>query len=340
MSITIAADMHLLCSLFKINYQKIANDYQGMTVEEIMKAEAAQGNTAAANYSAEVLNNPQKLIELFKLADTGNKYAILHNMSEYDLDELLPLLQKEDLVEGLNFFTKDKLLKLFEELPKEQLINVTGQMFSQEQIMQYLPDEQINKMLMSTDMDKEQEKKYLMAIKPEVLAFMLESVTGKPIAGAQGEDTGAQMDMGNQTAAKGQASAVATAAPSMDGHSNVDGKSVYEQLINLPDDKFQEAMLAMPKQNKRAFVLKLAKENPKLFLAVDAYAYTHMIGERKDKDEMVKAAKVIDNDHLIKMVAKLPKELLAVVLTQIDTKKFADKLLANFKDILSQIIAG
>lgn len=338
MSITIAADMHLLCSLFKINYQKIANEYQGMTVDEIMKAEAAQGNTAAAGYSAEVLNNPSKLIELFKLADTGNKYAILHNMSEYDLDEMIPLLQKEDLVEGLNFFTKDKLLKMFEELPKEQLVNVTGQMFSQEQIMQYLPEDQINKMLMSTDMDKEQEKKYLMSVRPEVLAFMLESVTGKPVAGAQDGNLGAQMDMGSKAGAEGQTNTAASVG--LDGQSNVNGQAVYNQLINLPDDKFQEAMLAMPKQNKRAFVLKLAKENPKLYLAVDAYAYTNMIGQRKDKDDMVKAAKVVDNEHLIKMVAKLPKELLAVVLTQIDTKKFADKLQANFKDILKQIVAA
>ena len=314
MSITIAADLYLLCSLFNITSKKISNEYSGMTVEQIMQAEAAQGNAAAANFDATILNDPIKLIELFQLKDPGNKYAILSNMNEHDLEELLPLLQKSDLVQGLNFFTKDKLLTMMEDLPKDQLINLTGQMFSQEQIMQYLPEEQIDKMLSSTDMDKDQEKKYLQSVKPEVLAFMLESATGQPVAGA--DDVG------------------------LDGQPKIDGQQVFNQLTTLPDDKFQEAMLAMPKQNKRDFVLKLAKQNPKLYLAVDSHAYINMINQRKDKQDIVKSAGVIDKDQLTKMVQRLPKDLLSVVLTQIDTKKFSDTLIANFKNILSQIIAG
>lgn len=338
MSITIDTDKYLLCSLFKINYLKLSNEYQGMSVEEIMKAEAAQGNTAAANYSAEILNNPQKLIELFKLADTGNKYAILSHMSEHDLDEMLPLLQQADLVQGLNFFTKDKLLKMAEELPKEQLVNYTFQMFSQEQVMQFLPENQINKMLTSTDMDIEQEKKQLMSVKPQVLAFMLESVMGKPIEELQNPGGGVIKELSDQTGVKGGQPMITSYQ--MNGQPNYNAQAIYEQLVNLPADKFQDAMLAMPKQNKRDFVGKLAKMNPKLYLAVDAHAYTDIISQRKDKDDLVKAAMVLKGDQLTKMLKNLPKDLTAVVLTQIDENKFADKLLASFKNILREIIAG
>lgn len=330
MSITIAADMYLLCSLFNISYKKIANDYQGMTVEQIMEAEAAQGNTSAANFDKTVLTDPVKLIELFRLKDPGNKYAILHNMNECDLEELLPLLEQSDLVFGLNFFNKDKLLSMAEELPKEQLIKLTGQMFSQEQIMQYLPEEQLDKMLMSTDMDKQQEIKYLKSIKPEVLALMLESATGQPVAGAENAELSAQTNLGSQ----------ASMAAAGSGQTNLDSQAMLNQIVNLPDDRFQEAMLAMPKQNKRDFLLKLAKENPKLYLAVDAHAYTDMINQRKDKGDIIKSANVIPHEQLVKMIAKLPKDLMSVVLTQIDTKKFADELLSKFKNIISQIIAG
>lgn len=338
MSIKIDVDKYLLCSLFKINYLKLSNEYQGMSVEEIMKAEAAQGNTAAANYSSEILSNPRKLIELFKLTDAGNKYAILRNMSEHDLDEMLPLLQQADLIQGLNFFTKDKLLKMAEELPKEQLVNYTFQMFSQEQVMQYLPENQINKMLTSTDMDIEQEKKQLMSLKPQVLAFMLEAVMGKPIEELQNGAGGATKELSDLTGVKGGQPMIMSY--DMSGKPNYNAQAIYEQLINLPADKFQDAMLAMPKQNKRDFVLKLAKLNPKLYLAVDARAYTDIISQRKDKDDLIKASTVIKTDQLVKMIQQLPKDLTAVVLTQIDTNKFADKLLAGFKNILRELVAG
>lgn len=314
MSITINTNMYLLCSLFNISYKKISNEYSGMTVEQIMEAEAAQGNTSAAKFDKEILSNPIKLIELFELKDPGNKYAILSNMNERDLEDLLPLLGQSDLVAGLNFFTKDKLLDMAEDMPKEQLVNFTFQMFSPEQLMQLMPEEQLNKILTSTDMDKGLEVKYLQTIKPEVLAQMFEAATGQPAAGA--EDIG------------------------LDGKANLDGKALVTQITNLPDDKFQEAMLSMPQQNKRDFVLKLTKENPKLYLSVDSSAYTSIIKARKEKDEIVKSANVIDPKQLVKMLQNLPKDLTAMVLTQMDTKKFADVLLTKFKDVLSQVVAG
>ncbi len=86
--------------------------------------------------------------------------------------------------------------------------------------------------------------------------------------------------------------------------------------------------------------MNLAKQNPKLYQAVDANAYTDMIHQRKDKDDIVRSATAISQDQLVKMITKLPKDLTAVVLTQIDTNKFADKLLAGFKNILREIVAG
>lgn len=314
MSITIDANMNLFYGLFNISPKKLAHEYSGMTVEEIMKAEAEQGNAAAAKFDREILSNPIKLIELFELRDPGNKFAILHNMNERDLEELLPLLQKADLLTGLNFFTKDKLLDMVEDLPKEELVKFTFQMFSPEQLMQFMPEDQLNKILTSKDMDKNMELKYLQTIKPEVLAQMLEAATGQPVAGA--ENIG------------------------LDGQANLDGQALITQISNLPDDKFQEAMLGMPQQNKRDFVLKLTKDNPKLYLSVDSRTYTDIINNRKEKEDIVKAANVLEPKYLVKMIGQLPQDLTAVVLTQIDTKRFADMLLANFKNVLSQIIAA
>lgn len=313
MGIALNVDTYLFCSMFNISAKKLSTEYSGKSIEEIMKSEAAQGNTAAAKFDSSVLSDPVKLIELFKLKDPANKYAILSNMNENDLDNLLPLLEEADLVTGLNYFTKEKLLSMSEGLPKDQLVNMTFQMFSPEQIMQLMPEGQLNKAILSTDMDKGLEQKYLKTLKPEIMAQMLEAATGQPVTGAQ--------------------------SFGLDGKAKLDGEALYSQINALPDDKFQEAMVNIPPQNKRDFMLKMSQENPKIFLMFDSSAYINIISNKKEKQDIVKSANVIEGDQLVKMISQLPQNLTASVLTQLDTKKFADVLLAQFKDILSQVMA-
>lgn len=314
MSITLDADVYLLCSLFNINSRKLSTQYSGMTVEEIMEAEAAQGNTAAAKYDKTILSDPVKLIQLFQLQDPGNKYAILSNMSDRDLEELLPLLKPQDLVIGLNFFTKEKLLKMMKELPIEQLVKMTFEMFSPEQVIQYMPDDELNKVLLSTDMDKKLEIKCLQTLKPEILAQMIEAATGMPAPGS--ENVG------------------------LDGKPHFDGELLAAQIALLPDDKFKEAMISIPPQNKRDFILKLTEEDPKIFLLFSAEGYTKIINDKKEKEDIVRSSIVLEPEYLVKMLEKLPQDLTAIVLTQIDTDKFANVLMANFKNILKEIIAA
>lgn len=314
MGIAINVDTYLLCSMFNISSKKITDDYSGMSIEEIMKAEAANGNAAAANFDSSILNDPVKLIELFQLKDPANKYAILSNMNENDLKELLPLLEAADLAQGLNYFSKDKLLNMSEELPKEQLTKMTLEMFSPEQLIQLMPEDQINKVLTSDKMDPNIEKKYLQTLKPEILAQMLEATTGQQSAGSNESD--------------------------ISGQTNLDGQSLANQIASLPDDKFQEAMINIPPQNKRDFMVKLAKEDPKILQLFDSSAFTKIIGNKKDKSEIIKASSALKPESLVKMIAQLPHDLTAAVLTQLDTKKFADVLQSKFKNIISQLVAG
>lgn len=314
MGIAINLDTYLLCSLFNISSKKIANDYVGMSIEEIMKAEAAKGNKEAANFDTSILNNPAKLIELFQLKDPANKYAILSNMNENDLENLLPLLDPSDLVMGLNYFTKDKLLAMTEELPAEQLTQMSLEMFSPEHLIQLMPEDELNKVLTSDKMDQGLEKKYLQTLKPEILAQMLEATTGQQIVGSN--------DVG------------------LDGQVNLDGQSLANQIASLPDDKFKEAMINIPPQNKRDFVVTLTKENPKIFQLFDSSVLVKIIGDKKDKDEIIKSANVLKPENLVKMIASLPHDLTAAVMSQIDTKKFADVLLSQYKNIIGQLVAS
>lgn len=342
--ITLDTNLYLLCNLFNINSSKLAGDYSGMTVEEIMKEEAAQGNEAAANYS-QIINNPQKIIELFQLNDPGNKLAILRNMNENDLEDMLPLLNSEDLIAGLNYFTKDKLLKMVEELPQEQLVNYAFEMFSKEQLMYMMPEDQLDKILKSPNVDKSLEIKCLSSLKPEILIQMYEAATGKPISYLLNQDissapTGTQnTQVPFENAQKGLKPVVAEIG--LGGNlKNIDMSNLLSQIANLSDDKFQDAMTSIPYANKQGFVLEMAKENPNIYQMIDPRVYTDIIGEKKNKDDLIRAAGVIKDDQLVNMIEQLPQDLTAVILTQINTNTFADILITNFKNVLKDIIAA
>ncbi len=342
--ITLDTNLYLLCSLFNINSSKLQREYSGLSVDEIMKAEAAQGNASAQNYS-QIINNPEKLIELFQLNDPGNKLAILKNMNENDLENMLPLLNPEDLVIGLNFFTKDKLLKMVEELPQDQLVNYVFQMFSKEQLMAMMPEDQLDKILTSPNMNKSMEINYLQTMKPEILIQMYEAATGKPISYLLNENissaqTGtASQNMPFDAQQKGLKPVVAEIG--LGGNiKNVDVANLIKQIASLPDDKFQDAMINIPKANKQAFVLRMSKEDENIYQMIDPTVYTSIIEQKKDKDDLIRSASVINSDQLVRMVEQLPKDLTAVILTQIDTKIFANTLIANFKNVLKEIVAA
>ena len=52
------------------------------------------------------------------------------------------------------------------------------------------------------------------------------------------------------------------------------------------------------------------------------------------------AGEVIKPEYLQKMITELPQDLLSVVVTQIDTEKFADALINKFPQLLAQFVAG
>ena len=300
--ITLDTNLSLICNLFNISRYKIMHEYANKSLSEIMEAEASQGNLAAEKFDKEILNDPKKLIEIFGLDKFNNKYAILRNMNEKDLEELLPLLQPKDLVVGLKFFNKEKLLELIQYLPKDQLVKYIFEMFTPEQVIKLMPEEHINKFLKSDQLDKNLVLKHLKTMKPEVLAQMLEAVTGEPVK-------------------------------------SLDKEAMLKQISELSPQKYQDALVSMPKEQKRLLVLKITKEKPKLFELFAAEGYAK-VAATKEKPELIKAAIVLEPEHLTKMLQELPQELLAVVVTQINPEKFADVLVEKFKDVLKDLVAA
>ena len=299
--LVIDSNLEYLQRVLHISPVKMKTQYATMSIDEILEAEAAQGNQYAITLAHELTTNVNLVMELFDLADQNNKYAILKEMTAQQLQVFLPEMDNEDLLQGLFFFTEDSLLRMLEELPKDQLVNTVFEMFSQEQIVQLMPEQQLDKFLTSTEVDKNNVLKHLQSIPPEYVAQVLEQITGQAV-----ED----MD-------------------------SIDLSKKFGELDPL---EYKDALCAFQPTQKQQLVLALAKEHEELFQLFDSRAYTNIIDQEKHQPEIVKAMSVIEPEHIQKMITELPNDLLAIVITQIDTEKFADILMNEFPEIMARIV--
>lgn len=300
----IVVDTDLTTLMQKLNIPSAKmQEYAMMSVSDIVEAEAAQGNEAAVAYARELFTNPDQLVKIFKLADPRNKLEILSEMTAQQLAVFLPEMEEADLTEGLKYFTQEKLLKMLQSIPPEQLVLTVFELFSEEEIIEYLPEEQLDKFLTDSSMDKEKIFDHMEDIPPEFIAQMIETITGKPL-----ED-------------------------------GINQKEMLEQVRGFNPLEFKNALLSLQPVAKQQLTLGLAKEDKDLYQLFDASAYTNMINTYKQQPELVKAMDVIEEEHKIKMLKELPNDLLSVVVTQIDARDFADILINKCPEILAQIIA-
>lgn len=301
MSITINTDLAYIQSKLNISTSKMET-YKNKSIEEIIQTEAADGNQAAIQLAADMFTNVSQLVELFQLADPENKLAIMSEMTGAQLEKLVPMLETNDLVIGLNYFTQDTLLDLVKDIPKEELVKMVFQLFSQQQVIEFMPEEQLDNLLTGTDMNKQLLLNNLERLPEIYLQQIYESVSGK--------------------------------------EANGNAKEMISQIGQLGDLDYKNAIKNLQPTQKKELTYMLANQETKLFEKFDTDAYTKIINREREKDEMVKGMSVIRPEYLQKMINELPQDLLAVVTTQIDTDKFADALINKFPELLAQIVAS
>jgi hypothetical protein len=301
MSLVIDSNLEYLQNILHISKVTFEEKYANMSVDEIIEAEAASGNQQAIELAQELTTNTSLIMELFDLADTNNKYMILRELSAQQLQVFLPEMEENDMLQGLFYFTQDKLMKMLEELPPEQLVNTAFELFSQEEIVQLMPQEQLDKFLTSTDIDKNKILKHIQSIPEEYVAQVLEQITGEAVEGADSIDLSKQ----------------------------------FGQLNPL---EYHDALMAFQPTQKQQLVLSLGKEHQEWFQLFDAHAYTTIMNREKQQPEVVKAMSVIEPEYIQNMMKELPNDLLSLVITQMDTEQFAEILMDRFPEVIAEII--
>ena len=298
MTVSLDTNIVYLQDRLNINTTRMSN-YANKSVDEIIKEEAQQGNQTAVDYKRQIFGNQDELINGFKLDDPNNKYNIIRAMSDEQQQKLLPMLESEDMVLGLGFFTQEQILKLFNEVPSDEAVSVALEAFSLEQIISMLPQEQLEKFFFSDDVEKDQVVKQLQNMPPEILIQMVESITGEPA------DTN-------------------------------DAMGLIQVISNLPEKQYKETMANMDPVVQSQVVFQMAHDDKKILEVFDNEAYTMML-QRLQKPDMVKSMIGLEDESLQKMISELPPDLFAIVATQVDTKEFAKFLLEDCQDVLEKM---
>jgi Mg/Co/Ni transporter MgtE len=293
--------MEYLQRVLGISAVTFQQEYALSSIDEIIESEAQKGNQKAIELAHELTTNKSLVMELFDLADTNNKLMILKEMGAKELHEFLPEMEEADILQGLFFFTEDSLLRMLEEIPKEELVKVAFELFSKEQIVQFMPEDQLDKFLTSTEIDKNKILKHLQSIPVEYLSQVYEQISGES---AENSDT---LDL-------------------------------VKKIGQFSPLEYRDSLTSFQPTQKQQLVLSLGKEHNEWFQLFDSRAYTNIMGREKHQPEIVKGMSVVEPEHVEKMIKELPNDLLSIVITQIDTEKFAEILMNEFPEVMARIV--
>lgn len=300
MTIVIDANMKLFADRMNITSSRMIQDYGLKSVEEIIEAEAEKGNMNAVRYAAEVFQSPAKLIKVFKLSDVENKFVILHKMDDITRQKVLPLLDQNDLVMGLYFFTQDKLLEMLSSVDIEELVNVILEAFPLQSIIDMLTEEDLAMFFQHQELDKNDVINEIKALPPEVMQKFIEGVTGMPSDKTNRDD-------------------------------------FIKSIEQLPIDKYRDFMSSIDPDVQKQITFQLTKNKPEYLQLINPQAYIDMLGTMM-KQDMVKPMIALSKDSLIGMNSILPPDLLSIVGAQVDTKQFAEFLIDGHLDILKEAL--
>ena len=296
MALVIDANMMLFADRMHITSSRMVNDYGLSTVDEIITEEAKRGNYHAVEYAREYYDSPEKLIKVFRLMDVENKYTLIKHMDNNTRLNLLPFLDSDDLVMGLYFFTQEKLLDMLMNVNIAELVNVVIEAFPMEQIMQMFTEDDLAQFFMQDDLERFDVMEQLRALPPEVMQQFIEGVTGQEATPQAQEE-------------------------------------VFNNLMQLNDDDFKKFMASIDPEVQRQLTSQLTTENPDYLKLFPNKTYVDMLSTLM-KPDMVAPMVMLSKESLVKMVAELPDELMAIVGAQIDPKKLAIYLQDGHMDVL------
>ena len=297
--IQLNADNSLLNKYFGISIAKIQTYYANKDFREIMKIEASEGNKKAKEYES-ILSQPRKILEIFNLVSIENRFLILQNLNEDDLDKLLPLLNNEQLCMGLEFFTDDKLLTMSKELPVEILVGMIFEKFQLSDVLVLMEDSSIDAFLKEPEVQRNYMQKYFESMKESELQALMQRTKKQSYKDKSRED-------------------------------------MLDEMNQMKNSEFQSFVTSLDKKDSIGLICGICEQEEDLLLL---FKPEDLVEPMKllMKEDKIKMMSGLEQEFLIPMVQELPIDLTQIVLTQIDPMDFAKTLSSDYMDALKSVV--
>jgi Mg/Co/Ni transporter MgtE len=277
-------------------------------LQSLLKNYQLSNSLAVMNNDNNIQENPvagvdsddldySKIIESLELHKTKNRFAVLSQLGQDDVIRMLYLLDKENLVLGLKFFTKEKLMSFVLSLPKSELLQILFTIFSKEDLLAMMPEKELNRLLSSDKLDKNEVYKLLQSMPTQMLAQIYEAATGVQIG-------------------------------------NVTNDELMSKVGGLKQTQLIDGLVSLSYSQKLDFVTNMAKSDERLFTELSANSLMKAV-ERSTKGEMIEGMTNLDPEKIINMLTYLPENVLTQVATLIDPNKLAYVLENFYTDILA-----
>jgi hypothetical protein len=251
-----------------------------------------------------VVHHVTDLHDILEKVDLAqNKFWVLRLMGRSDWARILGILPKKLLVNALNLFDKDKLMRFILWLPPEYLLKVILRMFSIEQLVLKMPTRELMRILRSPKLSNRELIKGLRRMNPAFVILLLNRIYGDY-----------QFD-------------------------KMKDSEIWQWILRTNKMRLMEAFKTMPFKALVPMVIELLKRDPELLLLLSEDFFFRQL-DRMPKGALVEACSVLPEDLLIKMLMNLPDASMLEAVAQIDDKTLSDYLLFNQANLLLSLGAA
>ncbi len=295
--IELDVNLTYLTHYFNISTERL-NKYRGKSVDNIIEEEVKAGNNDALRF-ASAIKDADEVSKLLCLASADNRFLIIKSLSDKDLSKILEQLDSSQLAWGLNFLNKDIIMKLMNELPQEQLLQVVFQRYTFDNIVEQMQEYEVNEFLQRTEIDRDAIMECFGQFNKKFLNKIMFQVTGQD-------------------------------------YQHKSKREIFDYMNSLDDNGFNNFVLNMDLFQKQTLTYFLCQNNNELMLLLDQKSISRPMLEL-NKEEIVTCLEVLDPEFILPMLDELPRELLDVVATQIEVDDFAELLIKEFPEVLENI---
>jgi len=234
-----------------------------------------------------------------KLHVSQNKYLLIRLMATGDIINLLGLLDKKYLLEGLRYMPKSRMIKAMAKLSKLLLFRMMLSVFSLFDLMRMFSPEVLLNLMRSERMDSGELVNTFKNVPVEILRRLMEEILGK------------NMD-------------------------NCGQREMLAMLWQLPKPRVMEGLMKMPARQLLTIICSAIQRNPDLLLSIPKQELLRVM-EALPKSTLMEMLRMLPEHALVQMLSQLPDQYLALAASAVDTATLESILIQQYPNLIQSL---